>query len=102
MGDVVAFKPEEKPGSWARGRAICIGCRHEWEQVAPTGDWQFDCSNCGAHKGIFKYPFGAVEGDEFFSCNCGCEALTAYMRKGKFWLRCMNCGTDQTSAIFGE
>jgi hypothetical protein len=97
---VIEFKRPEKHESWGQGLAICIGCRHEWHQVAPVGDFQFDCPSCGSNKGIFKYPFGAHVGDSVFKCNCGCEALTAYMHKGKFWLRCMNCGVDQTEAIF--
>lgn len=99
---VIPFRRPEKPsGTWSEGAALCIGCRHEWEAAAPTGTWQLECPSCGSMKGIFRHPIGASPGDVAFSCNCGCEALTAYMRAGKFWLRCMSCGTDQTEAVFG-
>jgi hypothetical protein len=103
VGNVVEFKaPEPEPeGEWASGEAICIGCRHEWVQVAPVGTRWLECPGCGGSKGIYAKPFGAGEGDSVFVCDCGSEALTAYMHKGKFWLRCMNCGVDHTEAVFG-
>jgi len=51
-------------------------------------------------KGMFRYPISADEGDSLFLCQCGCEALVAYYRKGKFRIQCMNCGTHQTDALF--
>jgi len=98
---VVPFQRPEKPEPHMSGQAVCIGCRHEWVQAAPIGTWQYECPNCGAMKGLFKHPVGAIEGDLAFVCNCGCEALTAYQRYGKFWLRCMACGVDHTESIFG-
>lgn len=83
------------------GEALCIGCRHEWVATAPTGTWQLECPECGTWKGVFRYPVGASVGDSYFRCNCGCEALTAYLRKGRFHLKCMSCGTEQTEAVFG-
>ena len=99
--EVIQFNPREEPS--ITGEAICIGCRNEWGAVAPVGTWQLECPSCGAHKGIFKHPVGgSLAGDSFFACSCGCEALSAYLREGKFYLRCMQCGEDQTEAIFGE
>lgn len=99
---VVPFRKPDPPESWIGGIGLCIGCRHEWAAAAPTGTIKLECPSCGSMKGIFKYPVGGKEGDAVFACNCGCEALTAYTRAGKFWLRCMSCGIDQTSAVFGE
>ena len=95
-------KAREEREPHLAGEAVCIGCRHEWAGVAPVGVWQLECPSCGAMKGIWRYPVGAQEGDSYFLCNCGCEALTAYFRGGVFYLKCMSCGTDQSNAIFGE
>ena len=97
---VVPFRRPEPPQTWSEGTAICIGCRHEWAAAAPTGTWQLECPSCGSMKGIFKYPIGAQVGDLMFRCICGCEAMTAYSRAGRYWHRCMSCGLDQTQALF--
>ena len=99
MSDVVEFRKREDPH--LAGEAFCIGCRHEWLSVAPVGVWQLECPSCGSMNGIRHYPVGASEGDSQFSCSCGCEALTAYLHHGRFYLKCMSCGIDQTEAIFG-
>lgn len=101
MGDIVAFKPPEKPDPHNVGEAKCVGCGHLWVAAAPVGTITLECPQCGAERGIWRYPVGASEGDLSFSCICGCEAMTAYYRKGRFCLRCMCCGTDQTDAIYG-
>lgn len=84
------------------GPCVCLGCRHEWHGVAPVGEMFVDCPSCGLPKGHPKHPFGAQQGDTVFECSCGSEALTAYKRKGRFYMLCMACGTNQTSAIYGE
>jgi hypothetical protein len=98
---VVPFVRPEKPDPHLAGGARCLACQHEWEASAPVGTWQLECPSCGLMKGMFRYPIGAMEGDSVFVCNCGCEALIAYYRKGQFRLQCMNCGEHQTEAIFG-
>lgn len=100
MGSVVEFRQREEPHM--AGEALCIGCRHHWAAVAPIGTWQLECPECCSLKGIFRHPVGAAEGDAFFRCNCGCEALTAYMRERRFHLKCMSCGVEQTEAVFGD
>lgn len=100
--NVVTFMRPEPEDPHLAGEALCIGCRHEWAGVAPVGTWQLECPSCGSTKGIWRYPIGAQQGDSFFRCSCGCEALTAYFRSGHFYLKCMSCGADQTNAIFGE
>lgn len=101
MGTVTPFRRPEREEPHLAGEAVCIGCRHEWSAVAPVGVWQLDCPSCGTPKGIWRYPVGAAEGDLYFRCDCGCEALTAYHREGRFYLKCMSCGADQTEAVFG-
>lgn len=100
---VISFaqaKAEREP-HW-QGKCKCIGCGHEWEGVAPIGTMFVDCPSCELPKGHPKHPFGCAEGDSVFKCSCGSEALTAYMHKGRFNLRCMACGTEKTNAVFGE
>lgn len=99
--NVIPFAKAETKESWIGGKAKCVGCQHEWEASAPTGTLWLECPACGTMRGAWVYPVGGQVGDEFFSCNCGGEALTAYKRQGKFWLRCMACGIDHTEAVFG-
>src|ERR1044072_4260134 len=101
MSNVVSFERPQKPEPHLEGLAKCIGCGHEWEAVAPFGTWHLKCPCCHTMKGMFKHPISADQGDSLFVCNCGCEALVAYYRKGIFRLQCMNCGAHQTEAIFG-
>lgn len=97
--NVIPFRKREE--QWLEGQAKCIGCQHVWEAVAPVGTAYLECPSCGSMRGTWVHPVGAEAGDLAFFCNCGSEALTAYKRHGKFWLRCMSCGADQTEAIFG-
>lgn len=101
MGEVVSFAPQEKADPHLAGEAKCIGCGEQWTAVAPVGTVSLECPQCGAERGVWRYPVRAADGDLLFTCNCGCEALTAYQRSGKFWLKCMCCGTDQTDGVFG-
>lgn len=100
---LAAARAERQP-HW-QGKAICLGCRHEWEAIAPMGTYtDLECAECGLFKGVTKHPFGCDEGDLEFRCTCGCEALTVYKRAkdGRFYTRCMACGTDHTAAIYGD
>lgn len=97
---VVPFRKREEPHT--EGVAKCVGCQHQWDAVAPSDVRWLECPSCGLKRGTWYHPFGAAVGDLEFNCLCGSEALTAYQRRGKFWLRCMSCGMDQTAAIFGE
>ena len=103
-GNVISLAKarEEREPHWA-GSCICLGCRHEWTGVGPVGVTVcLDCPSCGLSKGVLKYLFGAQEGDLVFECSCGCEAMTIYKRRGRFYTKCMACGTDQTAAVYGE
>jgi len=97
----LAAAREERQPHWA-GNVYCIGCHHEWVGVGPLGTMFVDCPSCGLPKGTPKHPFMADDGDLVFACNCGCEVMTAYKRKGNLYVRCMGCGTDQTHAFYGE
>lgn len=97
----LAQKRIERSPHW-EGECVCLGCRHEWHGVGPLGVYtSLECDDCGLPKGVVKNLFGAVTGDAMLTCNCGCEALTAYISGGFKRLRCMACGTDQTDAYFG-
>ena len=98
-GTVLAFKPKSDPH--CTGSAKCIACGDTWVAVAPAGTMWLECAKCGTMKGTWVHPTLADVGDMAFTCNCGSEALTAYKRGGLFHLICMNCGVDQTEAIFG-
>ncbi len=91
---------EERKPHWS-GPCVCLGCRHEWDAVGPmpyVGD--LDCPACGTAKGAVKLLFGAGEGDLVCTCDCGSEALTAYIRDGLKYVRCMVCGDDLTLSFF--
>jgi len=97
---LVKYKEENSP-HW-EGKAKCVSCGHDWHAVAPMGVEWIECPSCGLLRGHAYWPFGADKDESLFVCNCGCEALTAYYRKGQFRFQCMSCGTDHTQAIFGE
>lgn len=110
MTDVVDFevarkkREEETEGEqphW-QGRCVCMGCRHEWEGVGPVGNHEgLTCPECGLPKGVTKFLFGSDTGDMTLVCaTCGGEALTAYLRRGRQYVRCMPCGHDLTNAFF--
>lgn len=98
---IVQFKRPEPVQAHSEGTAVCLACRHEWAAVAPVGEQTLDCPSCKLPRGLWKYNFGAQQGDRLFLCLCGSEALTAYQRAGHFYLKCMACGDDHTEAIFG-
>lgn len=102
MGEVLSFAKPEPDHQHISGETICIGCRERAVAVAPVGVKWMECHNCRTMKSLFVQPVGAAEGDLEFLCDCGCEALTAYKHDGRFYLRCMSCGTDHTNAVFGD
>jgi ribosomal protein S27E len=102
MSEVVSLaKVREERQPHVTGTFVCVGCRHEWVGVAPLASRWVDCPECHLPQGTNKHPFGADEGDRVLVCaDCGGEALTAYKRGGKFWVRCMGCGNDLTNAFY--
>jgi hypothetical protein len=96
--DFAAARAEREP-HWA-GKAVCLGCRHEWVGVGPVGMvTDLTCPKCDLPKGVTKHLFAKNEGDEVFRCNCGSEAMIHIMRDGALMVMCMGCGTDHSDAV---
>lgn len=88
MGQVFAFKAPEQPHM--QGRAICMGCSHSWQGVAPVGTTELECPECKTMKGRFIAAC-IPENVEVRECNCG-NQLFYLTREGHM---CANCGTYQ-------
>lgn len=79
------------------GVAVCMGCRHEWSAVAPTGTTELECPACGAMKGVWKFfcmPT-AIDGQdaEMWTCGgCGGQMFSVAATKDGPVLYCSNCG----------
>ena len=110
MSEVVDFedarkkregKVDDRAAQWC-GKCVCMGCRHEWEGAGPVGNHKgLTCPECKLPKGVTKFLFGGEVGDMTLACaDCASEALTAYLRKGRQYVRCMACGHDLTNAFF--
>lgn len=97
--NVIAFQPKADTLS---GQARCARCKHEWVAVAPVGTEVLECPQCETMHGLFVNMVASNVGDLTYTCNCGCEALTAYKREGRFYFRCVTCGIDHTNGLFGE
>jgi hypothetical protein len=83
--------PDDPHGS---GDARCLACGYEWVQVAPVGDFSFDCPKCHATCGVWAAPF-KLPGTEYavFSCRCGCQHFALALHQGGDWhLLCRKCG----------
>tara|TARA_Y100000815_G_C13263217_1_gene470132 strand:- start:118 stop:429 length:312 start_codon:yes stop_codon:yes gene_type:complete len=103
MSNVVSLATaREERSAHVCGTAKCLQCRHEWEAVAPVGTIDLECPECSLPRGIWKYNFGPMEGDQMLVCDCGNDALSAYLRHGKMCVKCMACGTDLTHAFYGD
>lgn len=96
MSKVVEFPPRCAPH--ATGDAICTRCRHEWVAVAPVGQTQLECPECGTHCGLFKFPFGPSVGDAMFTCDCGSSLFYIVRAKADAVaaVRCRGCGQEAT------
>lgn len=71
------------------GRARCLGCKHEWEAVAPVGPVQLECPACGLVRGRFIY--NVMHDGDHWHCKCGND-LFRIMPDGTY---CHACGTWQ-------
>jgi predicted RNA-binding Zn-ribbon protein involved in translation (DUF1610 family) len=90
MGKVVAFAPKQDAGITLNGRARCLGCKHEWIAVVPAGTvTELECPQCGAEKGLMRFP--CERSESHWRCNCGNSYLLATPKH----LYCPNCGVDQ-------
>lgn len=73
------------------GAAFCIGCGHTWQAVVPTGTTTFDCPECGAAKGKWKFEFYPSGDQKVRECCCG-NQLFYLTPDGHL---CANCGIYQ-------
>jgi hypothetical protein len=91
---VVEFKPRASSEEHISGEAICVGCKHQWVVVAPTGTVDLECPSCGAFRGVYKYPVVTKEGSEEFVHSCGCKyfQLERIAPEEYGHLRCIGCG----------
>jgi hypothetical protein len=89
MSNVVEFKPKAEPHS--HGEAFCFACDHTWQCVAPVGVTEFECPNCRAMKGRYKFAHYPSEGQLVRECNCG-NQLFYLTPEGHM---CANCGIYQ-------
>lgn len=83
--------PTEPTAPHGSGMAFCLGCDHTWAAVAPIGTQAFECPQCRAMKGHWKFEFYPNVGQEVRECNCG-NQLFYLTREGHL---CANCGTYQ-------
>ena len=87
MSKVLKF---EKPdGPYRAGMTECYGCHHKWAAVAPLGPGVLECPECGAMKGIMKYP--VERSGDHWVCGCG-NYLFQMTPEGIY---CPNCGDWQ-------
>ena len=67
--DLAAARAEREPHT--SGPCLCLGCRHEWFGVIPTGVDVVDCPSCGLEKGIRRGLIGPPECALVWTCDCG-------------------------------
>jgi hypothetical protein len=87
--DLNAYKEEHEPHK--QGPAKCMGCKHEWQAVAPLECIEFfECPSCSAMKGFFVRPVSRFQ-YPILTCNCGND-LMHVTQSGTY---CVNCGQWQ-------
>lgn len=79
-----------KRSTHIEGKALCIGCKHEWQAVAPAGTTWLECPECHAEKGIFRFRNMRID-EPHWTCSCGND-LFHVTPKGTY---CPNCGCWQ-------
>lgn len=89
MANVVEFRKREQHG---QGEAFCLGCGHSWQAVVPTGTTRFECPECHAMKGLWRFEFAPTVGQMVRECSCG-NQLFYLTPEGHM---CANCGTYQS------
>lgn len=71
MSDVVDFsKAKEAREPHDKGGAICLGCKHKWNAVVPSGLLSFECPACGLLKGAWLGIHVPPSGTARLVCNC--------------------------------
>lgn len=94
MNNVVPFNREpanDEATQWGQGWAFCLGCKHTWQAVAPTGTTELKCPSCETMKGKWKFEFFPPESTCVRECNCG-NQLFYLTPEGHM---CANCGIYQ-------
>lgn len=86
--DLGAVRAERQPH--LSGRAQCVGCKHEWQAVAPIGTETLECPACGLRKGMFANP--VMVGTHVWECHCGNDLFRI---SGGGEVYCVNCGDTQ-------
>lgn len=73
------------------GEALCMGCGHRWQAVAPVGAFkELECSECKRMMGTFTHY--CIPGDEhLWTCNCGCMFFTVSFTR----IMCVQCGISK-------
>lgn len=62
-------KAREEREPHMQGRARCLGCKYEWQAVAPLGTVTLECPHCELPQGRFM---NLVEDEGMhWTCNCG-------------------------------
>ena len=70
MGDIVDLsKAREEREPHMQGKVRCLGCKNEWQAVAPIGTVYLECPECQLLQGRFM---SLVE-DEGPHWTCACE-----------------------------
>ena len=87
---VVEFPQKTEPHG--QGPARCIGCRHNWQAVAPVGTVELECPECHTMKGRFLNIFGTYEDEPVWTCKCGNDLFRITATK----TLCINCGVIQS------
>lgn len=95
---VIDFPSKEEPT--CSGEAICRACKHIWMAVVPADtEFWFECPACNEYKGVFRYVFGAAEGEFEYGCNV-CGGVDFYIFKKSLAsvgeVRCRGCGMEHT------
>lgn len=92
MADILTFRKREAPPEptepHGTGEAFCAGCGHVWQAVVPVGTTEFECPECHAHKGRWRFEF-TPPGGMVWTCNCGNQLFNS-TPDGVF---CPQCGT---------
>lgn len=77
------------------GTIVCLGCKHEWEGVAPVGGTVFECPECGTFRSVMK---GVIEPEVVFVCVCGCHHYTLGIDAPV----CLHCGRYADAYLEGD
>jgi hypothetical protein len=90
MAEILSLaKAREERSPHLSGRAVCIGCKHVWQAVAPVGTVELECPACGLEKGRYA---GLVEtATRRWTCNCGNDLFHITTDD----IYCVGCGAVQ-------